>query len=68
MIFFSNCLSFLTVLVCYLQYRAIRILRAENDDLAGQIRHYEAMMPDFVVRQVKNKTNRRKHYETNTDY
>lgn len=59
---------FMEVAVCYLLVRTIRILRAENDDLAGQIRHYEAMMPDYVVRQVKNKTNRRKQHETNTDY
>ena len=56
------------VLVCYWQYRMIRILRREADDMARMVRYYEAMMPDFVVRQVKNKTNRRKHYETNTDY
>ena len=65
---FFNCLSFLTVLVCYLQCRAIRILRREADDLACMVRYYESMMPDFVVRQVKNKTNRRQKHETNTDY
>ena len=59
---------FMEVAVCYLLVRTIRILRAENDDLAGQIRHYEAMLPEFVTRHVKNNTNRRKQHETNTDY
>lgn len=66
-LFLISCF-FVAVLVCYWQYRTIRMLRREADDLACMVRRYEAMMPDFVVRQVKNKTNRRKTHETNTDY
>ena len=65
---FFDCLFLLTVLVCYLQYRVIRILRREADDLASMVRYYESMMPDFVVRQVQNKKNRRKQHETNENY